>query len=131
MIKQATLLVSIVLGSCLVGRADELADLQKQQVETLQQAVRQIEAQYRAGEVAIEQLLVAQSTLLDAQLEMAVTHEMRLDVLTQQLKLKTMVESEADARYRAGLGKKSDYLFAKAARLRVEILLVKEKRLGG
>jgi len=43
MIKQTTLLLSLLLGSCLVSRADELANLQAQRVETLQQAVRLIE----------------------------------------------------------------------------------------
>jgi hypothetical protein len=130
MIKQTALLLSIVLGSCFVCRGDELADLQAQRIETLQQAVGLIEPQYRQGVATIHQLLDAQAALLDAKLEIALTHEERTEVLTQQLKLSASAEKAADGRFRAGAATASEFLLAKAARLRVEIMLAKEKKPG-
>jgi hypothetical protein len=129
MIKYTAMLLSVLLGSDHVCRGDELADLQAQRVKTLQQAADQIEAQYRGGQAAAGELLDAQAALLDAKLDAASTPQQRIEVLTQQVKLSARAENVADALVRAGQAKQSDFLLAKAARLRVAVMLLKEKRL--
>ena len=116
----------VVLASSAPG--DELGDLRAQRIETLRQAVNAIEAQYRAGQSDVRELLAVQAELLDAKLDAASTPKLRIQVLKQQLELSASAEKLADARFRAGGAKQTDVLLAKAARLRVEVLLLKEEK---
>ena len=123
------------IGLCFVffspcASASELDDLHTQRIEAHQRAAGLLKTSYRAGQVTIQQVLDANAKLLEAQRDAAKTPEQRVEILKLHLKLTKAAEENAKQFVDAGARPVVDIYLSKAARLRVEILIAKEKQLA-
>jgi hypothetical protein len=111
------------------GEASErLESLLKERRETLRQLVETLEGQWRAGLTDGQMpALHAKNELLDAELDLAKTREERITVREKMVANLKVIEKTAEIQQRMGTTTPDTLLRAKAARLKAEAQLLREK----
>jgi outer membrane protein TolC len=105
-----------------------LQTLQRERVETLQYMVDLLTNQWYRLDTPLVEVLDARIELTDALLELTRAKEERVKLLQQQVGFARRVEKMAETRFRRGWSNGNmDQVRAKAARLELEIRLVKEQ----
>ncbi len=125
--KRIALASSVLAILCQFGRADELADLQAQRVLACERAVELAFRRYQAGADTFSLALEMRGQLVEARLDVAPTREKRIEFLTGLVKTSMEEEGLAERNFKAGRVSGFDLAAAKAARLRVAILLAKNR----
>jgi outer membrane protein TolC len=95
--------------------------------ETLRQLVKAAEQHYRSGNTTLPSVIRASNLLLEAELEAAKTKAERIALYEKMVENLRELEKVAEAGYKAGVRPMDDVLEARAARLKAEIQLAREK----
>lgn len=120
----------------------ELQTLMETRRDTLKEVVRLVDVRFKTGTMTANKLLMAQTALLEAELELAKSQHERIAIFEKMLEAQTEVErilsaiAESGGRaggfgggFRGGHGVgPQDLLNAKAARMRVDIDLCKARK---
>ena len=125
-----TMIGSVFVGSIVFGNEPTSAEIEallKERRDTLQQLVESTEALYRSGVAPLDSLLRATDELLAAQLELAKSKEERIAIHRERLKNARRLEHHSETIYKEGRASVTEYLRAKAARLKAEIELARER----
>ena len=125
-----TMIGSVFVGSIVFGNEPTSAEIEallKERRNTLQQLVESIEALYRSGVAPLDYLLRATDELLAAQLELAKSKEERIAIYRERLKNARRLENRSETIHKEGRASVTEYLRAKAARLKAEIELARER----
>jgi outer membrane protein TolC len=104
-----------------------LQSLLKERVDTLRHLVEILDAQSQSGVVTKETVILASNQLLDAELELAKTKADRVALHEKLVGNLRRLEEFANGQYRDGRCTLDGPLRAKAARLKAEIQLLREK----
>jgi hypothetical protein len=106
----------------------QLEALLKERRDTLRQMVENLEVGQRSGTGITElSVLHARNELLDAELDLAKTREERVAVREKMVANLKVIEKAAEMQYRMGTTTPETLLRAKAARLKAEAQLLREK----
>ncbi|MBW3543477.1 MAG: hypothetical protein KY476_24765 [Planctomycetes bacterium] len=105
--------------------------LQRQRRDVLEQLVGALEARYRAGNASFEALLHARKRALQADLELAVDPQRRIDLRRKQVQILKSLHEEARQRVEIGTEGMHLMLEAEAALLEAEIELLREQSQNG
>jgi hypothetical protein len=113
------------------GNPAQLNKLRTERVETLREHVKATRAAHDTDTVPLENLLTANQELLDAELELAATRQERLAIYEKTVDHTKQLETKIKALFDVGArgGEAEKYFHSKAARLRVEIALERERLL--
>jgi len=84
-----------------------------------------VETEVRFGAKPLDQFLRAQNVLLDAEVELAQTHDEKCAIFERRVTSLQRMEAEAKAKHDIGIGSLVDHLSAKAERLKAEIDLLR------
>ena len=97
--------------------------------ETFASYVEATRAAYETDTLPLEQLLAANQELLEAELELADTQPKRIAIYSKMVDNAKQLEAKVKALHDAGArgGEAEKYYHAKAARLRMEIALQRER----
>ena len=112
-----------------MAHADDakLKALLKERLEVLQQAEREVEQSFRAGQVPVDQMVQANQAVLKAQLDLTESKKERLVILEKAIVNARRTEDYATTATRAGVVPSRELLKAKAGRLAAEIALERAK----
>ena len=117
------------------ARNDRVKTLVDERIEVLRRLVALAAKQHSWGQVEMETLIRAEGALLDAELDAATTRTDRVRAYGQRLKSLQELEDAAGESYHAGAASERELLSVKAARLEVEIALLRARtrtsRAGG
>lgn len=105
----------------------ELRTLQEQLISTLNEAVELLKAEQEVGAAPYSEVLVAQSLLFEAKLDMASTVDEQIAVLEKLVELQRKVDREVKTRVEVGTCKPSTERIVQSHRLKAEIALAKLK----
>ena len=105
----------------------QIRKLQQQRAKVLRQSILLLRDQYAEGTVTAEQLVKTHVELAAADLELAETGADRLKALTDQRRMLAGLEEAAMARLRAQTATQSEVLTVRAARLKLDIEILREK----
>jgi outer membrane protein TolC len=110
-------------------KAAEIKKLLQERVETLQETVKLLTAQYQAGIVDIGRVLQAQRDLLKATIEFSDMPQERITALRKFLKVAEVLAQTTEAMFKAGStgSSKVDVLQARAFLLEARIELLREE----
>ena len=116
-------------GRDVVGQTSErLTALLNERREVLRKLVDAAEQRYRAGAATLEAAIRASNQLLEAELELADTKAERIAVHEKLVGNLQRLEQVAEARRAAAAAALEEVLEAKAARLKGEITLLRERQ---
>lgn len=104
-----------------------MAALRSERAAVLTEALKQAEAEHKAGMGTFANVQQCQLALPRAQMEAAATPEGRIAVLKASIEHAREIERDTLARLKAGVGMPLDCAEAKAGRLRLEIDLALEQ----
>ncbi len=105
----------------------EIRTLQQQLVSTLDEAVGLLKAEREIGAAPYSEVLVAQSQLFEAKLDMASTVDEQIAMLEKLVELQREVDREVKTRVEVGSCKPSTEKIVQSHRLKAEIALAKLK----
>ncbi len=108
-----------------------LDELLKQRGNTLQQLVEAVTSEFRSGRVSYAVVAQARSRLIDAELELANSHQERIAFLKQQIEASETLFACANEGLRRGRVPQSEYLTAQADLLDAKIALAREQDESG
>ena len=110
-----------------IEKADQerIKSLRLQRRSVLRQLVEVVEAQNREGAVPLETVLKANLNLLDAELAVVETPEQRKKIQEKMIQVMKVLEDAAERKFKNGLATQAEYLAAKAARLNLEIRMLR------
>ena len=112
--------------------SEQLESLLKERRDTLRQLVETLEGQWRAGLTDGQlPILHARNELLDAELDLAKTREERIAAREKMVANLKVIEKAAEMQQRMGTTTPDTLLRAKAARLKAEAQLLREKTCDG
>lgn len=107
--------------------ATTVEGLQDQHLELLETKVDLAQTLYRTGAMPIEAVLRSHRELLSARLEYAKTNSDRIKLLEESLQNLKAAENIAMQRFKASSASRLDVIDARAARIKVELILLTEK----
>lgn len=102
---------------------DKIEQMQKERVEALREAAKQISLRFESGTIDIDQLRLATRELLDAELDLCKTNKERVAALEKYVAVAKKHEAIASNFVKTGQAPSTVGLNAKADRLKAEILL--------
>ena len=105
----------------------KLRTLQERLVSTLNEAVELLKAEQQIGAAPYSEVLVAQSQLFEAKLDMASTVDEQIAMLEKLVELQREVDREVKIRVDVGTCKPSTERIVQSHRLKAEIALAKLK----
>ena len=128
----APLVVVLYCGArhCLEQQATPETEINKlliEQRDTYRQLVDAVTTQYRSGTVELDNVIRAKNGLFAAELELAKTKAERIQIFEKQLDNMRELEAANAQRFEAGVATFNQLLESKAARIRAQIKLLREK----
>jgi outer membrane protein TolC len=108
--------------------ASQIRELQKEQIETLEELVKIALTHYNEGRTTFESVASAENELVGALLNSTDKREERIELLTRQLEVSESILKIADARFKNGGTTIMDVHRAKSLFFGVKIRLLQEKQ---
>ena len=96
--------------------------------DTLTDVVRLLQAEVEVAALSHDVLSNAELLAFEAELELAKSPQEQVEILKEALRLQSEVEHDAQIRHEVGTLKTTEYLSAKAARIKAEIELHKARK---
>ena len=106
----------------------ELRALQESRRDTLKEVVAILDQAHQSGTIKVDEVLKANSALLEAELELATSQQERIAIFEKMLEAQTEIESSWSGKVNTGQARMTDLLTATAARIKTEIDLYKAKK---